>query len=403
LDPRLRSAIATPRIQSQAGELVRLSLSALDHLTQLDESLYERFVASRGVAVEPVANAASLRRLWDHTFTGVLELLAFCRTVVGDAPQEAAGDAAFDFDVLEEGTASGGDTELDLGSSDIGDLLQGIDEHVQEGDAERWSRVLEKVGSIAYGLGSQLTDATARLGVALGAREIGQVLELLDDTQSAVSEGVHALVAAVYEAFVPDVDPATVVPGYTTALGRALLVRRGITELATSLATHNDVLQSADKARYGPALEMIRDVMRNFVLSIVCRAMRAADRWQMVEFERELWEQPLAAARLTSEGLVKYLDSLASINQREVLLLHDQRALEEMRETLADARQLIDLSPRTAHEMMQRAYQAAKRLRGRQPATDRLLVALERDPPTSAEPREMLRLLERLEAVLAQS
>ena len=47
------------------------------------------------------------------------------------------------------------------------------------------------------------------------------------------------------------------------------------------------------------------------------RAMRAADRWQLVQFEQELREQPLAAARMTSEGLAKYLDSLGSINQRE--------------------------------------------------------------------------------------
>jgi hypothetical protein len=106
---------------------------------------------------------------------------------------------------------------------------------------------------------------------------------------------------------------------------------------------------------------------------------------------------------LTSEGLVKYLDSLGSINQREVLLLHDQRAVEAMRETLSNARQLVDISPRTANEMLERAYQVAQRLRGRSGATDRLLVQLECYAPTSSNVADSLQFLERLEAVLASS
>jgi hypothetical protein len=401
VDPRLSAAIGTPRIQSQAGELVRLALAALDDLKQLDESLYERFVASRTTPVDPAQNAVRLQQLWDDTFGGLLELLAYCRAFEGmTRSAEPVSDAplSFDFGDLEEGGGRPAEGELDLGSSDIGDLLEGIDEHVaDDDDTKQWARALEKIGSIEYGLRSQYTDAKSRFGIALAAGEINQVLGLLDDTQSSASEGVHALIAVVYETFVPDVNAATVVPGYLTALGRALLVRRGLAQLATTLGSNNDVLQGADSELHEQVLTTIRDVMQNFVASIVCRAMRAADRWQMVEFERELSSQSLAAARMTSEGLAKYLDSLRSINQREVLVLHDQRALEEMRESLSNARQLVDISPRTAQEMIDRAHQSAQRLRGRQPATDQLLVQLERYA-AKLPPGE---LLERLEAVLA--
>ena len=107
---------------------------------------------------------------------------------------------------------------------------------------------------------------------------------------------------------------------------------------------------------------------------------------------------------MTSEGLVKYVDSLASINQREVLVLHDQRTLEEMRDALSSARQLLDLSPSAAREMMDRAYQAAQRLRGRSPATDALIIAaraLRAD--VVQRPARTRKFLERLEAVLAAS
>lgn len=406
MDLRLQKAIATPRIQAQAGELVQLALRALDELKRLDESLYERFVASREAPSDPAANAVSLRKLWSTTFSGLAELLAFIRSLETEKkPEPAVDDAAsFDFGDLEGGGApASASADLDLGALDVGNLLDGISEQGPEGDTEKWARVIDKCFSIEYGLRSQQTDALSRMDVALAANETNQVLGLLDDTCSSASEGVHALVSVVFETFVPDINPATVVPGYLTSLGRALLVRRGLAELAQNLAGHNDVLQSEFTIAHPDALETICEMMKTFTGSVVCRAMRPADRWQMVEFERALSSQPPAAARLTSEGLVKYLDSLGSINQREVLLVHDQRALEQMRESLANARQLVDISPRTAAEMMERAYQAAQRLRGRHPTTDTLVLQLERYAPTSSNPADTTQFLERLEAVLAAS
>ena len=380
--------------------MVRFALTALEDLKQLDESLYERFLESRAAPNKPGKTEAGLRRLWTETFGGLEPLLAFCRSLEQkDKAKPAASEELldpFDFGDLEDGPS---DTELQLGASDIGSLLGAIDEEVA-GDEERWSIVVEKVGSIEYGLRTQLADARSRLDISLAGGEINQVLGILDDTQSSASEGVHALVAAVYEAFVPTVDPATVVPGYLTSLGRALLVRRGLAQLATTLGPNNDVLQNPEEAeRHEQVLATIRDVMLHFVGSVVCRAMRAADRWQMVEFQTQLAEQPLKVARLTAEGLVKYLDSLRSINQREVLVIHDQRALEQMRDALANARQLIDISPRTAQEMLEKAHSEAQRLRGRNPGTDQLLLHLER----YAARMPMQQLLEGLENVLTQA
>ena len=71
------------------------------------------------------------------------------------------------------------------------------------------------------------------------------------------------------------------------------------------------------------------------------------------------------------------------------------------REALANARQLLDISPRTAIEMLDRAYQAAQRLRGRHPHTDQLVIGLERYAPDSSAPAESAKFLERLEELLA--
>jgi hypothetical protein len=403
VDSRLLRAIATPRIQQHASELVRLALRALDDLRQLDESLYERFVDTRTKPEDKDAASQRMHRLWDDTFRGLRELLRYTKTVIGEStggPQTEAPE--LDFGDFGEPAPAEPEDKLDFGSADFGDLLDGLGGGGEKTEADRWAVVVEKLTAIEYGLTSQLQEASERLDVALEAGEMNQVLGLLDDTQSSTSEGVHAIVSGIYEEFLPDTNPATVVPGYLTSLGRALLVRRGLADIATKLTDHNNILQNPERLdEHSAALGAIKQWMRSFVSSVVCRAMRPGDRWQMVEFDRELSEQPMGVARQTSEGLVKYVDSLASINQREVLVLHDQRTLEEMRESISNARQLLDISPATAREMMDRAYQAAQRLRGRHPATDALIIGLERYAPTSSAPGETVKFLESLEAVLA--
>lgn len=402
MDQRLQRAIQTPRIQNQAQELVRLSLRALDDLRMLDESLYERFVATRDAPSDREAAADGLQKLWETTFGGLRQLLWFIRSLATDVKgvePDPPADEDFDFGDFEAKAPK--EDDLALGSADLLDFLEQIDVQENQDDAARWAKVIERVGSIEYGLTSQQNEAIDRMKVALSTGEIGHALGVLDDTQSSASEGVHALVTTVYEAFLPDINPTTVVPGYLTALGRALLVRRGVAELAATLAPHNDKLQGTNAGAYEPALETVRQTLKQYVGSVVCRAMRPADRWQMVEFERELADQPTSVARLTTEGLVKYLDSLGSINQREVLVMHDRRTLDTMRDAVANARQLIDLSPRAAAEMMDRAYQAAQRLKGRSPITDDLVRALELKSPHAANPGDGISFLEGLEGVLA--
>ena len=218
-----------------------------------------------------------------------------------------------------------------------------------------------------------------------------------------MSEGLHALVSAVYAAFVPEAESSTLVPEYLTSLKRALLVRRGIAELATKLSPLNDALQGTDLGRHADALEGIKAVLKSYVMGDVCRAMRAANRWELVQFDQRLTEEPAGVARMTAEGLVKYLESLGAINQREVLVQHDQRVLGEIREALTNARALMEISPRTAHEMLVKACRSALALRGRHPATDTMLVKLATIDLAASSPSQSPALLERLEQLLAAS
>jgi hypothetical protein len=400
VDPRLK-AISTPSIQKEASELVRLALAALDELRQIDESLYGLFVAAKNQPADPAQAAAKLRLLWDGAFRPLGALLGYCRRLAGQ-PAATSESAPADFDFGDFSESEEKSFELDLG--DIGDLVAGLgDTDGQRPESERWAEVKEKVAGIEYGLKTQLDDATQRRDVALGAGQTGQVLGLLDDTTSSAAEGIHALVTAVYAAFVPDADPAGLVPEYLTSLKRALMVRRGISELAAKLAPLNESLQGQDAGRHAAALDGVKTALHAFVSSDVCRAMRAADRWELVQFDQTLAEQPMAAARLTSEGLVKYLESLGAINQREVLVKHDQKVLGEIRESLTNARELMEISPRTAHEMLVKACRSALALKGRHPATDPLIGKLATLDFDATSPSQSPALLERLDQLLAAS
>jgi hypothetical protein len=174
-------------------------------------------------------------------------------------------------------------------------------------------------------------------------------------------------------------------------------------ELSSKLGPLNDALQATDQGRWKDALDGVKAALHAYIGSDVCRAMRAADRWELVQFDHQITDEPMAAARLTSEGLVKYLESLGAINQREVLLKHDQRVLGEVRESLTNARELMEISPRTAHEMLVKACRSALALRGRHPATDQMLVKLATIDLAASSPSQSPALAERLEQLLSAS
>lgn len=404
-DPRLLAAIAAPDLQRRAIESVQAAVEALVDLQRLDETLYARFVASRAQPGLSTESAEVLRQLWGDTFRGVRRLLEVCQRPLAEEGQPRGGDEAADLDFgdLESAAPAPLPSDLALAADDIGELVDNLGAHSEKSEAERWQQLLGKLSSVEYGLRTQLGDGDSRLEGALRSGSQGQALELLDDTQGALSEGVYALVAAVYQAFVPDAEHATLVPGYLTTLGRALLVRRGLASLAAAIGPRNDVLQAEDPQglHHESALTAIRSLLADFVASDVCRAMRPADRWQLSELERSIREQAPGAARLGCEGLAKYLESLASINQREVLLLHDHRMLQELRESISAARQLEHLSRHTFEEMVGKAYHAALELYGRHPTTDPLIQRLARSPPDFAEMGNSAAVLASLEELLA--
>ena len=110
--------------------------------------------------------------------------------------------------------------------------------------------------------------------------------------------------------------------------------------------------------------------------------------------------QSIAAARLTSEGLSKYLESLSSINRREVLVLHDRRAAADLREAKAAAEQLAMIEPRLALESTQTALESAMALYGHSAGLDAAILALPERLASGERLKETFAALERIAHLL---
>ena len=396
----LLSSIRAPKIAEAAAELVRLSQEALADLEGLDESLYHRFKDSDGELGEDTGAVITVRALLNGTFKGLRELLAYCRKLRPEVETPAAGsDADFSFGDLEA-AASPANDDLSLGVGDIGELLAGIDEHKPQSEAQRFAALIDRLSSIEYGLTSQVTELENRVKVSLRDREVAPAVEAIDDTQGSTSQGVFAVLTAVCETFAPGLDSASLAPGHLTMLQRALLVRRGLADLGRALTGPHERLQREEGEAGALALQEVRKALATFLASGAFTMMRPADRWQLTNFDQRLGMQSVAAARMTSEGLSKYLESLSSINHREVLVLHDRRAASELREAKAAAEQLALIEPRLALESAQTALQAALSLYGRSLELDRAILALPERMVTVERLRETFAALEGMNPLL---
>ena len=396
----LLSSIRAPKIAEAAAELVRLSQEALADLEGLDESLYLRFKDSDGELGEDTGAVLTVRALMSGTFKGLRALLAFCQRLRPEAQAATADDADFTFGDLEAAATPESD-ELSLGAGDIGDLLAGIDEHKPKSEVQRFAALAERLSSIEYGLSSQVAEVEARVKLSLRDREVASAIEAIDDMQGSTSQGVFAVLTAVCETFAPGIDSASLAPGHLTMLQRALLVRRGLADLGRAMAGPHERLQK-ERHEESAALALfeVRRALTTFLTSGAFAMMRPADRWQLSHFDKTLARQALAAARLTSEGLSKYLESLSSINQREVLVLHDRRAANDLREAKAAAEQLALIEPRLALESAQTALEAALSLYGRNVELDLAILALPERMVTVERLRETFGALERMGRLL---
>lgn len=406
LDPSLEAllldAAPDPGEFASVRGLLEGCLRGLGDMARLDEALFERLSGGEGELLELQDPTPVLLHLAGVTLDGVRELLHGL-DALGFVPPEDAGPPVEDLDFDVSAPKAPPDS-LGLDELDIDGALSGLHEAPDpNAGSERQVQLRRVVGTLRYGMQSQLAAFERRFEAALDGGHFAQAMEDLDDTRNALGEGVFALVTALCEAYLPDVRADAVVTGHKSALERALLVRRGLADLARGVDRENWAVQDAQHAELGAqALERLRLLLAGYIRQEAFRAMRPADRWELLKVGRTLEGAPLNnRTRQACEGLAKYLESLSSINQREVLRRHDVTVLKDVRENLEAARPLLGISPLGAQQLLATALTQLGALYGKNRELDALLIQWRLTPPDLQDPGDVEDVLRELGPVLA--
>lgn len=403
LEAMLAELVPDEKLRRQTYAVVVGAQAVIKDLRRLDDALYERLSTGEAGVLESADPAAELNRLKDATLQSLGDLLVALRAEgLMEAPgaQTSVSDE-IDFDLMEAPpvTTPG---QLPLNDGDIDDALGALAPQRPPQSQKVMVELRTAMAAIGQGLQSQLAAFETRFANALRGGHFHQAMEDLDDSRNAANDGLFALVSAVFRQVLPGSAPDRMVPGYLSTLQKALVVRRALAEFSRLVEAQNALLQdsTAEKALQTLAAQRLRSGVSDFLRSDAFVAMRPADRWELMKFHRGLADASMTLAlRQTAEGLSKYLESLSSINRREVLQRHDQDLLHDITELMASARPLLHLSPDAAKAQVEQALPLANRLWGRNRDMDALLTSWRVAPPDFSDAQELAELIERLSDV----
>ena len=396
---RILNLIPDPADKTKIWDLLRHTLAALADLAQLDEILYSYFsdgslsLATEGGRPDPMAEVI-LAEVHGKTFRGMHRLTSYFRTSgllaisnrasstgsTGATEPDLDFDDAFDLG-LEASSAPDkqlpvvDDVDLDRAFEYVTGIHE-IDKTVPDVHA-----LWDKVVPLADVLHRQTQEFDGRVGLALDTRRHALVLQTLDTAKESLTEGLFALALTVFEHFLAEggkLERSALLPGYRNTLEQALLIRRGLADLRAVVETENDWVikdETIEQSERAGALDRVSLQVQQFVGGDVFRAMRAADRLELANFAQKTCEGSFEDRRLACEGLAKYLESLFVVNQREMLIRHDEQVIQHIRHALEGARSLLMISQAGARAMLQDAMQQAQALYGRNPALDEQIAA----------------------------
>jgi hypothetical protein len=349
----LLATIADRRIRRKVQKLLQFGEEAVRALGELDAALYLREDGEEQLQIVADAVLSHFRRL--------LEYLAMV------APSSGAN-------------TDSGPVEIDLDgppSRPSGPIsTRGIVAHRDRPDEDRWTALSGEMVTLQYGLGSELKEFERRFSDALKNDRKEQAVRDLNDATTGLMDGVFAVMTTVYECFIGYAEPERMVPGHRDTLGKALAVRRALAELRREVRGLNRRVQ--DRAIRADVAEAsywgIVEAVRVFVESDVFYYLRSDSRRDFWQIHETLANGDLARNRLDCEGFDKYLDSLAFVSQRGVLIKHDTDLKMKITSDLERALKFAAVLPDVVVEVIEQAFVKGERLSGLSDQIDALVL-----------------------------
>ncbi|KAB2892387.1 MAG: hypothetical protein F9K40_18625 [Kofleriaceae bacterium] len=348
----LLATISDRRIRRKVQKLLQLGEEAVRALGELDIALYLREDGEEQLQIVADAVLSHFRRL--------LEYLGMV------APSAGA-------------SADGGDVELELegpAPRKSGPIAtRSVIAHRERPDEEKWSALAAEMDTLKYGLSSELKEFDRRFSDALKNDRKEQAVRDLNDATTGLMDGVFAVMTTVYECFLGHAEPERMVPGHRDTLGKALAVRRALAELRREVRDLNRPIQEratpADVAE--ASYQRIVDAVARFVGSDVFFYLRSDTRRDFAQFHESLANGNAARNRLECEGFDKYLDSLAFVSQRGVLIKHDTDLRTKISADLDRAIKFVAVLPDVVCEVIEQAFVKGERLLGLNDQIDALV------------------------------
>lgn len=362
----LLGAISDRRIRRKVHKLLQLGEEAVRSLGELDSALYLR-----------EDGEAQLQIVADAVLSHVRRLLEFLGMVA--ATLEASGDAVprevdFEFsagDSLEGQRASSARPAGTPATMDAVDILATR----QKTDDDKWRALAEGMDSLQYGLSSELGEFDRRFSDALTHDRVEQAVRDLNDATTSLMDGVFAVMTTVYECFLGYAEPERMIPGHRDTLGKALAVRRALAELRREVQELNRSIQDPDSSPLivETSYRLLVQALVRFIADDVFYYVRSDDRKEFEHFRQLLSQGSAARNRQECEGLDKYLDSLAFVSQRGVVIKHDADLRAKIAVELERALALAELFPEAVCEAIHEAFVRGDRLFGLNDRLDTLV------------------------------
>lgn len=415
---RLVDEVPDTTSKALLANLTRLALLTLQELSNIDESIDDKVVRYRSDL------ASALAELIPEIRTGPLRRLrAFISFLVSQdlldqkerpefARDEPSGMSDLDFDLddlnfdsFSESPSEGSSITAPLAEVDELDIdaaFDSISEPHEASSREKLDEMRQEVRMLGHALREQFESTESLILESYEAGQYDVTLREIDMGRESLTEGLFAIVSTVFDIFLGGCERTELLPGYTDALQRSLLIRRGLAGVTAEVRQKNAIVQDdrQDEDRRRMAIAAITIVLSRFQRSEGYTVMRWLDRLEISGLHAEIAEAPFAEAVISCEGLTRYLESLSVVNQREVLQQHDQQLIDGIHQSLDAARSLLEVSIAGAMPLAQEAHAAAEELFGRNALFDEQLRRWRVEPPVFSTREGLVQFIEEFEEVL---
>jgi hypothetical protein len=242
-------------------------------------------------------------------------------------------------------------------------------------DGGKWRALAGEMDSLQYALGSELREFDRRFSDALKNDRKDQAVRDLNDATTSLMDGVFAVMTTVYECFLGYAEPERMIPGHRDTLGKALAVRRSLAVLRREVQELNRSIQDRQSSPLvvETSYRLVVESLVRFINDDVFTYLRSDDRKELVQFHERMSQGDAARNRQDCEGFDKYLDSLAFVSQRGVLIKHDTDLKAKMCDELDRALAYAELLPEVVCEAIHHSFVKGDRLFGLSDQLDNLV------------------------------